>query len=370
MKLAFYPLDTWFFRDGTPFDKKASPQEGVVGVFPPYPPTIAGALRVALAHANGWDGHSPWSRELEAILGDGPESLGQLRITGPLIVRRSGPVFRMPRHVRGRVEADGRWRAHDLVRLSGAPTPTDLGHATRLPAELDDGKGRLSPGEGRMTTLRGLARILRGELPSDDDVIVDDDLWTSEPRVGIERELTTRTAVDGALYSTQHVRARPEVGVGVWADGLPSNWSSPAGSLIPLGGESRLAACDRWDPAAPLWRDVPIDDSGTFLLVALTPVLLERDVFLGKSELGFEGARVVFACTDRPMRIGGWDSRRREPLPMKNALPAGTTLFCETDRPDVLREAMSDGLLRIGRLTTMGFGLCAVGSGRSWERAR
>jgi len=368
MKLAFYPVDTWFFRDGTPFDKKASPQDGVVGVFPPYPPTVAGALRVALALANGWDGQSPWAPGLESILGDGPESLGHLRMTGPLIVHRGAPVLPMPRHVLGRVEDDGRWHAHDLVWPGKTSTPTDLGQITRLPPPAANEGGRLSPGNGQLTTLRGLERILRGQLPNEDDVIATDALWTSEPRVGIEREAATRTAVDGALYSTAHVRLRPEVGIGVCADGLPSHWRSPAGSLTPLGGEGRLALCDAWDADIALSLDAPVGDSGVFVLVALTPVLLDRDVFVGKAQLVFDGTRIVFGCTARPLRIGGWDSRRREPLPLKNALPAGSTLFCETDRPDVIREAISDGLLRIGRLTTMGFGLCAVGSGANRER--
>src|SRR5690606_4196194 len=92
MKLALSPIDTWFFRDGTPFDMGASPQAGVLGVCPPYPPTVAGAVRAALALQNGWDGRSRWSQDIEAVLGDGPETLGALRTTGPFVLHQGAPV--------------------------------------------------------------------------------------------------------------------------------------------------------------------------------------------------------------------------------------------------------------------------------------
>ena len=88
MKLQLSAIDTWFFRDSTPFDKEDSSQAGVVGVFPPYPPTIAGAIRAALARRNGWDGHSTWSSDaLVTTLGHGPMTVGRLRITGPFAGR-------------------------------------------------------------------------------------------------------------------------------------------------------------------------------------------------------------------------------------------------------------------------------------------
>ena len=54
--LQFDPIDSWFFRDGTPFTTNSTPQEDVSSLFPPYPPTVVGALRAALALEKGWPG--------------------------------------------------------------------------------------------------------------------------------------------------------------------------------------------------------------------------------------------------------------------------------------------------------------------------
>ena len=54
------PVDTWFFRDSTPFTMGKAPQENVGSVFPPHPATVVGAIRAALARSRGWDGRGRW----------------------------------------------------------------------------------------------------------------------------------------------------------------------------------------------------------------------------------------------------------------------------------------------------------------------
>lgn len=363
MKLALTPIDTWFFRDGTPFDMGASPQSGVLGVFPPFPPTVAGAIRAALALQNGWDGRARWNPDIEAVLGNGPDNLGRLQITGPFVLHRGAPVLPMPRHVLGRSDEDGRWLPAGMLRPGAASFPSDLGTSVRLP-EVAPG---LASSPGNWVTWAGLNRILRGELPSGHDLVRKDDLWAEEPRIGIARETSSRTVADGALYSTRHVRLHPSVSIGVEVDGVPADWRTPAGSVLPFGGESRFAACEHWRTNPIVNLDIPVGESGTVVLVALTPVLLDHNTVCGRSDLPVRGIRIVSACADRPLRIGGWDSLRRAPLPLKNALAPGSTLFCEVDGLDALRKELTGGLLRIGTMITAGFGLCAVGNAPTWE---
>ena len=370
MKLALSPIDTWFFRDGTPFDMGASPQAGVLGVFPPYPPTVAGAIRAALALQNGWDGRSRWSRDIEAVLGDGPENLGALQITGPFVLHQSAPVFPVPRHILGQFGDDGGWLPVGMLRPGAASVFSDLGPSVRLP-ELAPGvadPASVAPATRRWITLSGLEFILRGDLPDREHFLDEDELWAEEPRIGIAREASSRTTAEGALYSTRHVRLRPSVSIGVEIDGVPSSWRSPVGSVLPFGGESRLAACEPWDASLRVTLESEVGGPGTVVLVALTPVLLEHDVVCGRSHLPIGGVRIVSACADRPLRIGGWDSLRRAPLPMRNAIAPGSTLFCEVDRIDELQNEIAGGLLRVGSMTTVGFGLCAVGKAPTWER--
>ena len=95
------PVDTWFFRDGTPFFAGEAPMGNVGGMFPPYPGTVVGALRVALAMVRGWNGRDRWPQELCAVLGDGPDDLGRLSFDGPFVLRKGKPLFRAPRHLLG-----------------------------------------------------------------------------------------------------------------------------------------------------------------------------------------------------------------------------------------------------------------------------
>lgn len=370
MRLAFSPVDTWFFRDGTPFDKGASPQAGVTSMFPPNPSTVAGALRACLALANGWNGRGPWSPDMEAILGNGPENLGKLRVTGPFVLYCGAPVFPVPSHLLGRFDNDGRWQPSDALRPGIASGLSDLGPSARLPElppEVRDPRS-LVPSPRSWVTLLGFERILRGDLPRDEDILNEDVLWSLEPRVGIAREMSSRTTAKGALYSTRHVRLRSSVSIGVQVDGVPSDWHSPVGSVSPFGGESRLAACEQWDAALDFEADLGALGPRNIVLVALTPLLIEHDSLCGRSPLSMGGLRIVSACLDRPLRIGGWDSLQCAPLPLRNAIAPGSTLFCEAENIDELENEIGAGLRRLGSMTTAGFGLCAVAGAPTWER--
>lgn len=370
MRLALSPVDTWFFRDSTPFDKGATPQAGVSGVFPPYPSTVAGTIRAALALRNGWDGHGRWSADLEKVLGDGPDDLGCLRLTGPFVLHNGVPIFPAPRHVLGCSSDDGRWSPAGWLRPGNTRVACDLGPSTRLPDAVADGldPASLVASARQWVTLAGLERIVRGDLPQEEEILPEDDVWAEEVRVGIAIESISRTVVEGALYSTRHARLDRRVSIGVEVDGVPHDWRSPVGTVLPFGGESRLAAYDPWETGVQ-WvpGDMP-GESNCAVLIALTPILLGHDVLSGRAELPVAGGtRVVCACVDRPLRIGGWDSLRRTPLPLRNALEPGSALFCEVEGPAQLAAEVTRGLLRIGDRTAAGFGLCAVAKAPAWE---
>ena len=365
------PLDTWFFRDGTPFTAESAPQEDVRSLFPPHPPTVAGALRAALALSRGWSGRGRWSQEISGVLGDGPESLGVLSLDGPFVLRNEEPLFRAPRHLLGVDEPDG-WRPAAFLR-PGAPVECDIGADIRLPetsaARSGDDWSRRKAGDNQWITPAGMNAVLRGELPAPEDIVSSRTLWSDEARIGLERNPDTRTAEEGLLYSTRHVRLARGVSLGVRIGGLPPDWRLPFGRTLSFGGESRTAACRQWNAGLSLDAPLPTTtNGGRVTVIALTPLDLADDVCLGNEplkELG--GARVVCACLDRPLRIGGWDSLARRPLPLRSVLPPGSVLFCEGAAPERLREVITTGggLARVGARQLLGFGLAALGA---WPR--
>jgi CRISPR-associated protein Cmr3 len=364
--MQFEPVDTLFFRGGTPFTMDGDAQEDVGGVFPPHPPSMVGAVRAALALANGWDGRSRWAADVARVLGSGPSDLGVISLAGPFVLRDGQPVFPVPRHVVGTL-INGTWQPRALLR-PGHPVACDLGDEVRLPeasanaAEMHE----LGPSDDAWISRAGLAAVLRGEIPAAAELYQSRDLWSEEPRIGLERNAATRTAREGMLYSVRHVRVRHGVSLGVRVDGVPDEWLMPFGRLVPLGGESRFAEVREW--SGDVGVDIPVDPratSGRFAVVALSPLDLDSEIVAGRRPLAeLANATVVSACLARPQRIGGWDSLARNPLPLRSVLAPGSVLFCKTNDPTRLGIALasaSGGLLRLGARTSLGFGIVALG---------
>jgi CRISPR-associated protein Cmr3 len=359
-------VDTLFFRDGSASAADSSNQLAVGGVFPPYPPTVVGAVRAALARANGWSGRGPWPDEVKEVLGDGygEDSLGALTFDGPYLLRDGAPHFPVPAHLVGTGNPDS-WRPR--ARLGpGTAVMCDLGDQVRLPALLEqvtEGE-RLAPAEGRWwLSAAALLPVLRGELP-DGPVIASTGLWVEESRVGIERSRHTRTVREGMLFSTRHVRPDPSVSIGVRVTGVPPAWHKPYGELVPLGGEGRAVQLQEW--AYDKTPSLPADEITTrFTVVALTPLDVSEEFCQGRGtvpDLG--GATVVSACLPPPLRIGGWRTLPpARPLPLRSVLPPGSVLFCEVkDRATLWTVIESaDGQVRIGRHQSWGFGAVALG---------
>ena len=362
------PVDTLFFRDGTPFTADSAPQDDVNSLFPPHPATVAGALRAALARANGWNGHGRWPEAVGGVLGDGSDDPGMLSIDGPFLLRDERVLFRAPRHLLGATGAAG-WLPRVLLR-PGPAVVCDLGGAVRLPEAPPSGEETpaLDTGDRQWLTAAGMETVLRGACPSATEVVTRDALWSEEARIGLERERQTRTAKEGMLYSTRHVRLKHGVSLGARVAGVPESWTLPFDRLVSLGGESRLVECRPWrvDPALAVPRS-PIITTRRVAVIALSPLDLNAAVATGGQPLLVPGGgdvRIVSACLDRPLRIGGWNSLVRRPLPLRSVLAPGSVLFCEVAEPNRFLEAMTgrSGLPSLGERQAFGFGTVALGT--------
>lgn len=378
------PIDAWFFRDGRPYDQNESTQAWVESQFPPPAPTVVGALRLALARAQGFSGRGAWDAALAAVLGDGPDDLGALRFVGPRLRRGDEDLFPLPRHVlgelaQGSAREDDRptsWVARDLLVPEAMPVTCDLGGSAAHPVWLPRPAGMSAPERApghradQWVTAAGLAHVLAGRLPEASQIVGADALWRLEPRVGLERAWPARTARQGALYSPSYVRIGHQVSVAVGISGVPDGWSLPL--TLTLGGEGRMASCDGLTrplslPACPAEAIRRAPAGRRLAVVLLTPACLmspqDEPTWPGPGEPlpGLPGARVVSACVDRPLLIGGWDGRRRRPLPLRPFAPAGSVWFCELDDDADLDEVLTRHGDHIGRDTAYGFGQIALG---------
>lgn len=358
------PVDAWFFRDGRP-SNRGEDQSDLESQFPPHPPTVVGALRAALARGKGWDGcGNSWSDCIKVILGDGFENLGALAFTGPFLQNEGGLLFPLPRHVVGKTQEQDEkktFEASGFLRPSLEPIRCDAG-TVRLPEPPPHVSRDSKPAEqpsGFFVTVAGMQCILAGELPESGQCLHADALFRREPRIGIERDAHSLTTGKNAMYSPHYVRLQKGVSLAVGIDGLPDGWTLP--EVFPLGGESRMAVCTRLETPPSLPQPPP--RSGNALLVLLTPACFDTPWWgAGPGESasqlsGDVGGAVVTTAINRPVSIGGWDSRKGEPLPMRPHAPPGSVWWLEdASVPNASLEP-----LELGKRTPYGFGMALAG---------
>lgn len=375
------PQDSLFFRDGRPYEQADDGLAAAASLFPPHPTTLTGALRVALAMGNGWNGSNGWDRETITVLGNGPDLLeGSARFGVPVVMRQVDgkwqPLYPAPRHLlvrKAKREEQPKVKLpeFEFATLSPHRTPalTDLGqlHPMLPPKGWENAKDA-RPAHDWWLTADGLARILAGGKLDDHFVqshtVNAADLWVKEPRVGLEMSANTRTAVRGRLYAPTHVRLRDNVGLGIAVSGLPENWKKPA-SIVPLGGEHRFAHLEPAGeaPKVPELGKINHDSEGNQLvsITLLSPARVDIE-WLKPGPL-FDGkAEILSACLGDVLPIGGWDSRpgpNRGPVPLRAFLPAGSCWFLRMP-PDV-RENLPP-FLGDAADNAHGFGHCALGT--------
>lgn len=359
------PVDTWFFRDGRPFEMGAM-QSDAESLFPPPTRTLVGALRLALARGQGYTpSREKWGRPIAEVLGDGPNDLAKLRFSGPYLVLGNEVLYPFPQHVVGEwIEErdEKRFRPTTLLAPGKQEVLTDLGQV-RLPEPKTPGVA-LQSGAGLFLRRSGYEKVLTGVLPDENDVVLPETLYAYEDRIGLARDAEKRTALHGHLYRTRHIRLARNVGFAMSALGLPQGWAEACPDLIALGGESRLAELVTMDVPKPL--SVPVNEiqkSGRMTITLLTPLALAEKTMLQKGGrfADWDGVTVESACLGKPMMLGGWDGDKRESLPLKPYLPPGSTWFCKLneDAKDVV-EQRSRGC--VGAEGAWGFGAVALGT--------
>jgi CRISPR-associated protein Cmr3 len=310
------PLDTLFFRDGRPYNQDDPSEVEAASFFPPYPPTIVGAVRAALARAMGWRQGSPWPAD---TLGDGVDwqsgdaALGPLRFRGPFVRRCGKPIFPAPLNLVGGQDPNGK-RIISHLAPSSDLLATDIG-AIGMPVPVAVGSG-FKTLEGSWLDADGMKRALNGLEPGHDSMIASSSVWQTEPRVGVARDANRRPLAEGGLYATAHARPARSVSLSVEAEGLPD--VGLGGDVAPLGGEARGVWISRRDgdidlPEAPALE--PAEDGVLRYTVGLIiPADLGDDWPGPGGRLSAGGrvlpGRIVAACTGRAVMAGGWTAGR------------------------------------------------------------
>jgi len=362
------PVDSWFFRDGRPFNIGEASQTDLKSLFPPFSTTVVGAVRASLARGLGWNGRNDWDSRIKANLGN-RQNLGPLRFKGPYLIRvndgKEEILFPTPSHLLGKPPKRGGGQWTQITRLCpGDEICCDMGNGTKVRLPAADNASSLKSLCGSFLTTTDMKKILEDGDLKEIDPISSKKLWDFEYVIGIQRNFETRTAEEGALYSTYRVRLKPGVGLAVQVDGLENGLKLK--TPLPMGGESRMAYSDPLNgeinlPEAPALK---CSEQGNirFTVILRTPAHFEGKWPGPGDELpGVPGSKVVSACLEHPMRIGGWNSLSKEPLPLKPFLPAGSIWFCEAEK-SLEKSIRMLNCHHIGNLCEQGFGEMVIGN--------
>ncbi len=214
----------------------------------------------------------------------------------------------------------------------------------------------------------GLKAFLAGGLPQEAAVITPNQLYKNEERLGIGRDNSTRTTVEGLLYQTRHVRPEQNVAIGLVVKGLP-NMPAMQQGLGRLGAEGRLAAWIR-KPVQELPTGEIKNEHLLLMLVThaqftqgwlpdgLQQVRTERSQTVWEGTLHGVRLRLLCCVVGKPVREGGWDLVQRAPRTMDSLVPAGSCYFFEVLQGDA--KALHGK--HIGLDTDYGRGEIAVGT--------
>jgi CRISPR-associated protein Cmr3 len=149
------------------------------------------------------------------------------------------------------------------------------------------------------------------------------------------------------------------VALGMGFTGVPAAMNCLP-SLFPFGGESRLAQSERWDgdplPGIPDLNSFKPDQE----CIKFTVILLTPGRFDDPAPLLHPQAKLLSACVGKPVSIGGWDSLKKEPLPLEPFHPAGSVWFCETLACNFPAIHAQHGRW-LGKYSVHGFGQIAIG---------
>jgi len=141
----------------------------------------------------------------------------------------------------------------------------------------------------------------RPDTLAKDDILAGRALYDMEPRTGIALD-EKRRVIQGKLYSTGHLRLRPNVSIIIAID---RHIGLAATGIVSLGGEKRMCGY-----TAIAVAELP--SLAAFTYMALAPVELTESLL------------PLITCASRPLVLAGWDLHTGFHKPTTSWLPAGS----------------------------------------------
>ncbi len=353
------PLDVLMIRGNKSFGGDGQHGEAVM---PPWPSLFAGAFRSALLGkdagqlASFAQAGDRLSGELGAVLGnrDEPGSFAIHWLSLAMLGAEAGApraIVPLPADL---VAFDAPPGVASLLTLQPTAPSPGCRASGELPlvAHLRIAR-QAKPQAGRWLDAAGLAAHLRGELPA--RTLSSADLFKRETRLGIALDHGSRTAIDGALYTSEAIALDQAVGFLVGCEGDAGQL--PKSGHLRLGGDGKGARHHAIAFTAPAVPAQDIAASGRFRIILATPGVfaggwlpegVTRSGTAGDYRLQGNGfsARLACAAVPRFDTISGWDLARQQPKTAQRVAPAGSVYWFDDFAGDAgkLAEWVAGGL--------------------------
>lgn len=350
MRIFIEPNDVLMFRDGRPFS--GGDDHFARGSCPPPPSTLYGALRSYILSLK-WSEFDSFTNQTEKVPEDirkeigTPHELGTLTLKQFLLARKGNtgiePVYPMPKDV-------SRQKGHDkeTMYLLSPQEFTEVNIKTDMPQgllhmwyptedALEQSSGFLSSSD--------MEKYLLDKFPENSiekkEIIEQKEIFVSEERTGIRKSKSTRSVKEGGLYSVGYFRFQKDAGFIADVNGLQS---IPGQGILRFGGDHRSARYTKTS-----WHDIPLEpvkkivgEKMRFKLVLMSPAIFTKGWLPGtidshtmSGQIGGVDVKLVGACLDRPIGIGGFDIARKMPKVMKKAVPAGSVYLFEVKEGNI-----------------------------------
>jgi CRISPR-associated protein Cmr3 len=360
-------IDVLMLRGNRSFGEAGEHGEAIV---PPWPSLFAGAFRSALLGGDtqllaGFTavGRTKFANEdqrdermhdvlgptLFAALGT-PQRPGHFRITWASLAMRHGDAAQPVLPLFADLVAHEAGGVTHINPLAPALLPPGLRGSALLPmAAILRTARQVKPANGHWLDIDGLAAHMRGQEPA--ATLRTDALYQRETRLGIALDAGSRTASDGALYTSEAITLQADAGflVGIAGARMPGDEG-----LLRLGGDGRGARWRRVNFTPPVAPDVA--QGGRFRLLLTTPgifgegwmpegVIRTSNGDFRLSGVGF-GARLACAAAPRHEVVSGWDLAQWAPKTAQRVVSAGSVYWFDDFAGDVGKLAawVADGI--------------------------
>jgi len=342
------PLDVLMLRGNRSFGAAGEHGEALL---PPWPSLFAGAFRSAMladdAHrltrfsaigSGVYADEGERSQRMQELLGaelfgslGTPQNPGHFRISWVSLASQSAQTVQAVLPLPADLVAfndDGHKR---IVALKPEARPALTSGSARLPMNaILRGAKQVKPEDGHWLDGAGLAAHLQGRPPA--NTLRSDALYKRETRLGIALDAASRTASDGALYTSEAISLLPTTGflVGIaGADVIKDE------GLLRLGGDGHGA---RWRRVSFTRPETPaIAQGGHFRLLLGTPGIFNEGWLPSGVSRGVNGqfllrgkdfsASLACASLGRHAVVSGWDLAQWAPKTAQRVAPAGSTYW-------------------------------------------